>query len=222
MHENGNEYNIITNGSEGTIEVKKSVFIAELKTVRTEEEAKAFLEDVGRRYRDANHHCFAYRIGEPGAELERFSDAGEPQGTAGKPILSLLRGEGLFDVCGVVTRYFGGTLLGTGGLSRAYSDAIKESLKNSVKSELFKGISTVIRSDYQLSNRIKYLASTMEIFTEKEEYTDRCEFTYLIEEEKAGSFLSKITEMSGGKVTGEEQKPLYFYRDVKPVVYKYL
>ena len=222
MHENGNAYNIITRPCEGKTEIKKSVFIAELATVKSEDEARAFLEDVKKRHREANHHCFSIRIGEPGSEYERFSDDGEPQGTAGKPILSLLRGKDLYDVCGVVTRYFGGTLLGTGGLVRAYSDAMKEALQLSEISELYKGIRVRLSCDYQLSNKVKYLADLSEIYTEKEEYTDKCDLFYLIEDEKYETFIRKVTEMSGGRVLPQEEVPLYFYKDRKPVVYKLL
>ena len=222
MHENGRPYNIITDALEGTVEVKKSVFIGELRNVRSEEEAKEFLEEVRKKYRDAGHHCFAMRLGEPGSEFEKSSDDGEPQGTAGKPILTFLKGEDLYDVCGVVTRYFGGTLLGTGGLSRAYSDSIREAFGVSVKSELYKGRKVHLKCDYQLSNRIKYLSQTMEIYTEKEEYSDVCDLYYLVEEEKFPVFSGKVTEMSGGKVVPLSDDPLYFYKDQKPVVYKML
>lgn len=213
-------YRIVTEPKASDVEAKKSHFICEIKTVSNEEEAKAFLDAVRKEHREARHHCFAMRIGEPGTEYERFSDDGEPQGTAGKPILSLLQGADLYDCIAVVTRYFGGTLLGTGGLVRAYSDSVKEALSLSEISELIKGVRVKITSDYQTSNRIKYLAGTMGIFTEKEEYTDRCSFYYLMEETLYEPFVSKITEMSGGKIVPEARTEVYYYGREMPVVYK--
>lgn len=215
-------YKIITVPGTSDVEAKKSHFICELKTVRNEDEAKEFLEEVRKEHREARHHCFALRTGEPGSEYERFSDDGEPQGTAGKPILSLLQGADLYDCIAVVTRYFGGTLLGTGGLVRAYSDSVKEALSDSQVSELIKGVRVKITSDYQTSNRIKYLAGTMGIFTEKEEYTDKCGFYYLIEDSQYDTFISKITEMSGGKIKPEQKKEVFYYMADSPVVYKEL
>lgn len=213
-------YKVITSPGVSDVEAKKSHFICELKTVRNEEEAKEFLEEVRKEHREARHHCFALRIGEPGTEYERFSDDGEPQGTAGKPILSLLQGAELYDCIAVVTRYFGGTLLGTGGLVRAYSDSVKEALAESEINELIKGVRVKITSDYQTANRIKYLAGTMGIFTEKEEYTDTCGFYYLIKEELYETFISKITEMSGGRIVPSMKTGVYYYEKTSPVVYK--
>ena len=112
-----NCYYTVSAGGQGEITEKKSRFIAEVYPAADEEEAFARLEEVKKRYWDARHHCWAYVIGRNPAS-ERMSDDGEPAGTAGKPILEVIRGQGLTDVFIVVTRYFGGTLLGTGGLVR--------------------------------------------------------------------------------------------------------
>ena len=115
-------------GGEGEIVEKKSRFIGQIEVVKTEEEAYAFIEKIKKKHYDARHNCFAFSIGED-MPLQRFSDDGEPQGTAGKPMLEVINGSGIHNICIVVTRYFGGTLLGTGGLVRAYTDASKEALK---------------------------------------------------------------------------------------------
>ena len=121
-------YKILLGPTQGELTEKKSRFIARVFPVASEEEAFDYLEAVKKEYWDARHHCWAYIIGRnPGNE--RMSDDGEPSGTAGKPILEVLRGKGLTDVFVVVTRYFGGTLLGTGGLVKAYGDSAKEVLK---------------------------------------------------------------------------------------------
>ena len=132
-------YKIVYQGGTGELVEKKSRFIADIKPVASEEEALAFVEEMRRKYWDARHHCFAYIIGDRG-QTARCSDDGEPSQTAGKPMMDVLAGEGLHDVCAVVTRYFGGTLLGTGGLVRAYSGALKEGLKACVVVEKKAGL----------------------------------------------------------------------------------
>ncbi len=111
------------------ISEKKSKFIADLIYVSSEEEAQANLEQIRKKYYDARHHCFAYRILEKDTILERASDDGEPSGTAGAPMLNLLSKNDLMNVLLVVTRYFGGILLGTGGLVRAYTEASQQAIK---------------------------------------------------------------------------------------------
>ena len=116
------KYKTILEEAEGEIVEKKSRFIATVRPVKTEDEARAFIEEMKKKYWNATHNVFAYQIGERN-ELQRFSDDGEPQGTAGMPVLNVLKGEDVKDTAVVVTRYFGGTLLGTGGLVRAYGKA---------------------------------------------------------------------------------------------------
>ena len=113
---------------EARFEEKRSVFIGYCEHVTSEEEALAFVKKIKEKHKDATHNCYGYVM--KGGILCRYSDDGEPQGTAGKPILDMLVKSGVDDVCVVVTRYFGGTLLGTGGLMVAYREATKEALKN--------------------------------------------------------------------------------------------
>ena len=124
-------YRTVYQGGEGEIVEKKSRFIATVIPAAEEEEALAFIEAMNKKYWNATHNCFAYVIGERN-EIQRCSDDGEPSGTAGKPMLDVLLGEELHNTAVVVTRYFGGTLLGTGGLVRAYSSAVKAGLASSV------------------------------------------------------------------------------------------
>ena len=119
------QYKTVLEGGEGEIIEKKSRFIATVRPVEKEEEALSFIEEMRKKYWDATHNCYAYVIGER-QEVMRCSDDGEPGGTAGKPMLDVLLGEELYNTAVVVTRYFGGTLLGTGGLVRAYSKAVQE------------------------------------------------------------------------------------------------
>ncbi len=116
---------ILYKGGEGEIVEKKSRFIATLRPIASEEEAAQFLAEIRKKYWDARHHCSAFVLGERG-DLTRCSDDGEPSGTAGRPMLDVLTGEGLTGCMAVVTRYFGGTLLDTGGQVRAYGGAVRE------------------------------------------------------------------------------------------------
>lgn len=125
------QYKTVYKGGEGEIVEKKSRFIATVVPVHSEEEALKFVEAMKKKYWNATHNCYAYVIGE-NHELQRYSDDGEPGGTAGKPMLDVLIGEEIHNAAIVVTRYFGGTLLGTGGLVRAYSAAAKQGLASSV------------------------------------------------------------------------------------------
>ena len=122
--------NIILKNGSGEIEEKKSRFICHIFKIKSEEEAEEYITAVKKKYWDARHNCYAYVTGDKG-QIQRFSDDGEPQGTAGKPMLDILNSYGLTDCLLVVTRYFGGVLLGTGGLIRAYQAAAKEGIKNS-------------------------------------------------------------------------------------------
>ena len=117
------QYKTVLEGGAGEIVEKKSRFIATVRPVKNEEEALAFLEEMRKKYWDARHNCYAYSIGK-NREFTRCSDDGEPSGTAGRPMLDVILGEDIYNVAVVVTRYFGGVLLGTGGLVRAYSKAV--------------------------------------------------------------------------------------------------
>ena len=141
------KYKILYQGGQGELTEKKSRFIATTRPVETEEEAAAFVEEMKKKYWDARHNCYAYVIGDRG-QTARCSDDGEPAQTAGRPILDVLLGAGVRNACVVVTRYFGGVLLGTGGLVRAYSGAAQEGLKASTVVEKCLGRKLLITTDY--------------------------------------------------------------------------
>lgn len=141
------QYKTVLEGGTGEIVEKKSRFIATVRPVKNEEEALAFLEEMRKKYWDARHNCYAYSIGK-NREFTRCSDDGEPSGTAGRPMLDVILGEDIYNVAVVVTRYFGGVLLGTGGLVRAYSKAVQEGLAGSLVIEKKKGISLKVTTDY--------------------------------------------------------------------------
>ena len=120
------EYFVPTGASETELVEKRSRFLGHVWPVESEEEARARIEEIRKKHYDARHHCWCYRIREGG--VERYSDDGEPQGTAGQPMLNVFQREGVTNVCCVVTRYFGGILLGAGGLVRAYTQSAKDAL----------------------------------------------------------------------------------------------
>ena len=156
------KYKTILAQAEAEIVEKKSRFIATVRPVKTEEEAKAFIEEMKKKYWDARHNCSAFVIGKR-QELTRCSDDGEPAGTAGRPMLDVLLKENIHNVAVVVTRYFGGVLLGTGGLVRAYQQATKAGLSASEIIEKKDGAVLFIRTDYTGIGRLQYLLAQEKI-----------------------------------------------------------
>lgn len=191
-------HKIMYQGGEGEIIEKKSRFIAICRPIRSEEDALGFIESVRKKYWDARHHCFAYVLGERG-EFVRCSDDGEPQGTAGKPILNVLLGSGVHDALIVVVRYFGGVLLGTGGLVRAYSEAAKEGLTSSVIITRIHGVKLEIQTEYTGLGKIQYLLGRRGIRILESEYTDSVRLEVLLEKESKTQVCDEITEGTNGQ-----------------------
>lgn len=163
------EYVTILEPGNGEIIEKKSRFIGYVRHVETEQEANDFIMEIKKKHYDARHNCYAYVVGEEQPVL-RFSDDGEPGGTAGKPILEVIIGEGLKNVCIVVTRYFGGTLLGTGGLVRAYTDAAKECIAATEMVVKRMVVPVHIMTDYTDLGKIQYIFGCEGIEIQDSEY----------------------------------------------------
>lgn len=144
-------------GGEGYYEEKKSRFLAACYRIESEEEAVGLIEAAKKKYWDARHNCYAYVLG-ANNELMRFSDDGEPSGTAGKPILEVLTARGIHNCLIIVTRYFGGTLLGTGGLVRAYQKSSIDAVDNSILARRTKGSRITISTDYSSAGKLQYAA----------------------------------------------------------------
>lgn len=191
-------YKCIYEGGQGEIEEKKSRFIATVKSVTSEEEATAFINEMKKKYWDARHNCSAFVIGRD-ASLTRCSDDGEPSGTAGRPMLEVLLGSKICNVAVVVTRYFGGVLLGTGGLVRAYSEAVKEGLKESTIIEMIDGVRAEVISDYNLSGKLQYIFASEECIIENTEYGSDVKFILLIPASEQNSLAKKITEATSAQ-----------------------
>ncbi|MCI9163849.1 MAG: YigZ family protein [Lachnospiraceae bacterium] len=202
-------YKILYQGGEGELVEKKSRFIATTRPVKTEEEAGAFVEEMKKKYWDARHNCHAYVIGERG-QLCRCSDDGEPAQTAGRPMLDVLLGEGVRDACVVVTRYFGGTLLGTGGLVRAYSGAVQEALRHSVIVEKIPGKRLRIITDYNGIGKIQYAAAQLGITVLDTEYTEQVEMSLMAPLSLAQQLIAQVTERTGGKARIEDGGTCYY------------
>lgn len=202
-------YKTIYQGNEGEIIEKKSRFIATVRLVESEEEALAFIEEMRKKYWNATHNCFAYVIGEQ-REVVRCSDDGEPSGTAGKPMLDVLLGEELYNTAVVVTRYFGGTLLGTGGLVRAYSKAVQEGLAQSKIIEKEYGAVLEIGTDYNGVGKIQYLIGEKKIPTLDSEYTDKVKIRVLLPVSEVERFQAELTEATNGRAKMEVQEKLYY------------
>ena len=203
------DYRTVYRGGEGEIVEKKSRFITTILPVTTEEEALAFIEAMNKKYWNATHNCYAYVIGER-SEIQRCSDDGEPSGTAGKPMLDVLMGEKLHNVVVVVTRYFGGTLLGTGGLVRAYSSAVKAGLASSVIITKMSGIKLEITTEYTGLGKIQYILGENGITTLDTVYTDKVNMTVLVPTWELEGLKAKLMEGTNGKVLMEEGENCYY------------
>lgn len=188
----------LVSGGEGEIVEKKSRFIGQIKPVYSEEEAYAFVEQIKKKHYDARHNCFAFSIGDE-MPLLRFSDDGEPQGTAGKPILEVINGSGIHNICIVVTRYFGGTLLGTGGLVRAYTDAAKEALGNCETKRKQRIYPIKVTIDYADMGKIQYIIESADVRVVDKVFTDEVVFWLEVPVDSKDKLVVAITEASGAR-----------------------
>lgn len=211
-------YKIVYEGGSGEIEEKKSRFIATVRPVGSEEEVTAFLAEMKKKYWDARHNCFAYVIGEKN-ELVRCSDDGEPSGTAGRPMLDVLLKEELHNVAVVVTRYFGGTLLGTGGLVRAYSKSVQAGLAASTVLEKKKGFLLAMETDYSGIGKIQYLLGQRGLLITDSQYTDKVTVETLVPQEELVSVKEEITEGTNGKTVFAKEEPVAYAFDGKTPVF---
>ena len=192
------EYATISGRSIAEIEEKKSRFIAHLAHVESEEEALSFLEEIKTEHRMARHNVYAYILrGEGASERIRYSDDGEPQKTAGLPTLQTLQHAGLTDIACVVTRYFGGTLLGTGGLVRAYTQATQSAIAD-----------ITLRIAYPLYDQMVRIAAECNAKTLDTQYADTVTLTLRMLDGTQESFLTKVTELCHGQEDIDISKPL--------------
>ena len=171
---------------------KKSKFIANIYFVKSVEEAENKIKEIKKEYHDARHNCSCYRVIEEGKIVEKQSDDGEPSGTAGGPMLNILQKKDLVNVVVIVTRYFGGILLGTGGLVRAYSDATQKAIDSAEKSKIILGVEYEVKVDYSNLEKLKYYARINNINIINIEFQNDILCTLQISNEKESKFLEDI------------------------------
>ncbi len=203
-------YITIRERGEDRFEEKKSEFIGYAKRVESEEEAKEFVNEIKSMHKQARHNCWAYVIGQ-NYGIQRYSDDGEPQGTAGIPILEVMKKQGVTDCAIVVTRYFGGILLGAGGLTRAYTKGASIALNAGGVVEKVNGIKLSIEIDYDLIGRIQYLCGQNNWHIEDSEYTDKVT-VYIYAEKTVVPIIEKeVTEVTNGKaIISKTEEGIYF------------
>ena len=208
METTANGYRVVYEGGEGEIVEKKSRFIATVRPIETEEEAVAFINEMKKKYWDARHNCSAFVIGSR-QEITRCSDDGEPAQTAGRPMLDVLLREGITNVAVVVTRYFGGVLLGTGGLVRAYQSATQAGLAASKIIEKRQGKKLIIHTDYNGLGKLQYLFGQQKTAILDTEYAADVVLTILVPLEQKDFLYKEITEQTNGTAQMEWAKMQY-------------
>lgn len=202
-------YKTIYAPATGELTEKKSKFIANSAPVSSKEEAEGYLQTIRKKYYDATHNVFAYRITE-NILIERQSDDGEPAGAGGKPLLELLRGEELVNIIIVVTRYYGGTLLGTGGLVRAYGRCGKLALKDIIEKREY--VLYSLKSNYETYGKIEHYLRNNDYILHDTLYTDSVEFMVYVDTFNNKNFLKDTEELTYGKVKPEALKKVYGFR----------
>ena len=209
-------FKTIDNEAEGIITEKKSKFIANIFYVENEKEAKKIKKKIKKKYYDARHNCYAYRIKNENGILQKQSDDGEPSGTAGSPMLNILEKKELINVIAIVTRYFGGILLGTGGLVKAYSEALKEALRNAEYAQIEQGYILEIITTYEDINKIEHLLIQNDVAIVNKEYTEKIKLLVEISKEKYEKIVKKIPENNLKKVKIEIKEEKNIKRKYNP------
>ena len=192
------EYYIPTRAAESEFVEKRSRFIGYIKPVETEAEARAFVEEIKKRHYDARHNCWCYLLREGG--VVRYSDDGEPQGTAGQPMLGVFEKEGITNLVCVVTRYFGGILLGTGGLLRAYTKGAKDALDAAGVSVVRRWVRQLVPCTYSLYERLKQETERFGAVIKDTEYGADIVLTVLVPEELSDAYAARILDFTAGTV----------------------
>ncbi len=182
---------------------KRSRFLAALAPVETQAQAQAFLAEIRKKHHEARHHCFAYLTRE--GNITRCSDDGEPSGTGGQPILNVLEGAGLTDVCCVVTRYFGGTLLGTGGLTRAYGGAAAAAAAQAETVRMVQCVLCRVHMDYSFYGKFCKLCERFPMLQGSGEFSDEVAVMAAVRADRFPDFAAAVTELTAGSAEVVEQ-----------------
>ena len=190
---------------------KKSTFIGHIKRVYNENEAKEFVNEIKNQNKQAAHNVYAYIVGE-NLGIQRYSDDGEPQGTAGIPVLEVIKKNGITDVAVVVTRYFGGILLGASGLVRAYTRGCSDAIKAGNIVLKVKGIKLAINLDYDLLGKVQYVFAQNLWHIEETEYTDKVCISFICESTEIENVKNQITQCTSGKATFQYGEEEYYFK----------
>ncbi|MFC3041290.1 YigZ family protein [Virgibacillus xinjiangensis] len=195
------------------IVIQKSRFIGYVRRVETEEDAQRFIQEIKKKHHDATHNCSAYMIGE-NDQIQKANDDGEPSGTAGVPILEVLKKQGLKDTAVVVTRYFGGIKLGAGGLIRAYGSTTSQAIKTTgiVKRQLMQGYSIVV--DYTSLGKVENELRNSKFILETINYLDTVEFIVYVQKGEEQEFLDWMVDLSSGQAEIEATDTKYMEIEV--------
>lgn len=194
----------LVSSEEGIYIEKKSKFICHLFNVTSADEVTEIIKAEKKKYYDARHHCFAYVMGDDGSDI-KCSDDGEPSGTAGRPMLDILQKEGLTDILCVVTRYFGGTLLGTGGLVRAYSAALKDAIDKSTFKNETEAIIVKYKYGYNFDAKISSYLRDKDIKVLDSEYSDAVEITIVLEKEMYSDVNNDLVNITNGSIENTDE-----------------
>ncbi len=201
------EYKTIYEPAEDRFVEKKSEFIGYIAPVRTNDEAVEFINRIKSMHRKARHNVYAYILRE--GNISRYSDDGEPQGTGGVPVLDVLQKERLTDVCVVVTRYFGGILLGGGGLVRAYSHACKLAVDAAKIMIMCRCSEITVRCDYSLYGKLTYVFPDFQVKVKSEDFSDEVKIVMLVKENLVSDFKDKLVDLTNGRISIEEVTNLW-------------
>lgn len=191
---------------------KKSQFIGYAKRVESEEEAKEFVSKIKGMHKVARHNCWAYIVGE-NMGIQRYSDDGEPQGTAGIPILEVMKKSGITDCAVVVTRYFGGILLGTGGLTRAYTKGASIAIEAAGVVEKVKGLVLKASIDYDLYGKIQYLCNQNNWHIEESDFAEDVKISIICESDLVEKVENDFVEITNGKVVIEKSDEGVYFKE---------
>ena len=194
-----NGYFTVKEEQENIIVIERSKFICNIKGVVDEKDAKSFIDIIRKRHSLANHNCYAY-IADDKCLIQKFSDAGEPQGTAGLPMLEVLKNKHMYKTVAVVTRYFGGIKLGTGGLTRAYSGSVAECLNKAKIANMQQATELKISSDYEGYSRLLKYLNNSDLTVIKTEFSNNVEVVVAVKNQYLDSFKSKIIDVFNGKI----------------------
>lgn len=204
-------YYTVLKEAKAEFEERKSLFIGHVKRAYNEEEARNFINQIKNEHKQATHNVYAYIIGE-NMGIQRYSDDGEPQGTAGIPVLEVIKKSAITDVVVVVTRYFGGILLGAGGLVRAYSKGASIGIKEAGVVEKVLGCPVEILIDYDLLGKVQYICSQNLWYIDQIEYTDKVKIHMSNEIEKIEQIKVEITDATSGKAIIDLGRPDYYFK----------